>query len=159
LAGSERQGFEHADAQLFSKRVCVVTPVESSSRPAVTRVRAFWQRLGATIVEMTPEAHDAALAETSHLPHLVAAALAGTLSSENKALVASGFRDTTRIAAGDSELWLAIFLGNRDQVLASLSRYDASLARFRQALEQKDATALKELLKAAKMKRETVVNG
>lgn len=158
LAGSERQGFEHADSRLFETRVCVVTPVESSSRPAVARIRTFWQRLGAAVVEMTPEAHDKALAETSHLPHLVAAALAGTLSSENKPLVATGFRDTTRIASGDSDLWSAIFLGNREQVLASLSRYDASLARFRRALEQSDATALKELLKAAKMNREGVVS-
>jgi prephenate dehydrogenase len=159
LAGSERQGFEHADARLFENRVCVVAPVESSSGAAVARIKAFWKRLGSTVIEMTPEAHDAALAETSHLPHLVAAALAGTLSAENKALAASGFRDTTRIASGDSELWSAILLGNRDEVLASLFRYDASLARFRQAIEQNDATALKELLKAAKMKRESVVNG
>ncbi len=159
LAGSERQGFEHADAQLFENRVCVVTPVESSSRPAVDRVKAFWKRLGATIIEMKPEAHDKALAETSHLPHLAAAALAGTLSAENTALAASGFRDTTRIASGDSELWSAILLGNRDEVLASLSRYDTSLTRFRRALEQNDSAALKELLKAAKSKRESVVNG
>jgi prephenate dehydrogenase len=159
LAGSEKQGFEHAHARLFENRVCVVTPVEASSRAAVTRVTAFWQKLGATAIEMTPEAHDVALAETSHLPHVVAAALAGTLSSANKEFVASGFRDTTRIASGDSELWSAILLGNREQVLASLSRYDASLAGFRQALEQNDAEALKELLKAAKMKRESVMNG
>jgi prephenate dehydrogenase len=158
LAGSERQGFEHADARLFENRVCVVTPVESSPRPAVTRVTAFWKRMGAKIIEMTPEAHDKALAETSHLPHLVAAALAATLSAENKALAASGFRDTTRIASGDSELWSAILLGNRDEVLASLSRFDASLTRFRRALEQNDSAALKELLKAAKMSRESVVN-
>jgi prephenate dehydrogenase len=158
LAGSEKQGFEHADAQLFDNRVCVVTPVESSSRPAVARVKAFWKRLGATIFEMTPEAHDKALAETSHLPHLVAASLAATLSAENGGLVASGFRDTTRIASGDSELWAAILLGNRDEVLASLSRFDASLTRFRRALEQNDSAALKELLKAAKMSRESVVN-
>jgi cyclohexadieny/prephenate dehydrogenase len=158
LAGSERQGFEHADARLFENRVCVVTPVESSPGAAVARVGAFWKRLGATIIEMTPEAHDEALAETSHLPHLVAAALAGTLSRGNKRLVASGFRDTTRIASGDSELWSAILLGNREEVLSSLSRYDASLARFRQALERNDATALKELLKAAKITRESVVS-
>jgi prephenate dehydrogenase len=159
LAGSERQGFEFADARLFENRVCVVTPVESSTRPAVAHISAFWQKLGASVVEMTPEAHDAALAETSHLPHLAAAALAGTLSQENRRLAASGFRDTTRIASGDSDLWSAIFLGNREQMLASLSRYDASLAQFRRAIEQNDASALKELLKAAKINRESVANG
>jgi prephenate dehydrogenase len=156
LAGSEKQGFEHADARLFEKRLCVVTPLGTNSRSAVERVAAFWKKLGSQIIEMSPEAHDRALAETSHLPHLVAAALAATLSPENRALAASGFRDTTRVASGDPELWTAIFLENREELLGSLSRHDALLGRFRKALEQNDAGALKELLKAAKMSRDGI---
>ncbi len=156
LAGSEKQGFEHADARLFEKRICVVTPVPSNSPSAVERVGGFWRTLGATLIEMSPEAHDRALAETSHLPHLVAAALAATLSPTNRELAASGFRDTTRVASGDPELWAAIFLENRDELLASLSRYDALLAQFRKALEQNDAAALKELLRDAKMRRDAI---
>jgi cyclohexadieny/prephenate dehydrogenase len=156
LAGSEKQGFEHADPQLFEKRICVLTPLATNSRSAVGRIGAFWTRLGATLVEMSPEAHDRALAETSHLPHLIAAALAATLTPENRELTASGFRDTTRIAAGDADLWAAIFLENRDQLLASMSRYETLLARFRGALEQNDAAAMKELLKAAKMSRDSL---
>jgi prephenate dehydrogenase len=157
LAGSEKQGFEHADARLFEKRICVVTPSDTNSHSAVGRIAAFWKTLGSTVLEMPPEAHDRALAETSHLPHLVAAALAATLSPENRPLAASGFRDTTRIASGDAELWTAIFLENREELLRSLSQYDALLGRFRQALEQKDAPALKELLQAAKMSRDGIV--
>ena len=154
LAGSEKQGYEHADARLFERRICVVTPTASSSRSAVERVGGFWRKLGATLIEMSPEAHDRALSETSHLPHLAAAAIAATLSPANRELAASGFRDTTRVASGDPELWSAIFLENRDELLASLSRYDALLARFRKALEQNDAAVLKELLQDAKMRRE-----
>ena len=159
LAGSEMQGFEHADARLFEKRICVMTPVEKNSAQAVERVREFWKDLGATVVEMAPEAHDRALAETSHLPHLVAAVMAATLSPENEPLAATGFRDTTRIAAGDADLWAAIFMGNRDPVLDSLARYEETLARFRRAIEQNDQSALKLLLKAAKMRRDQLAPG
>src|SRR5262249_28646432 len=72
LAGSEKQGFEHANARLFERRICVVTPSGTNSRRAVARIAAFWKKLGSTMLEMSPEAHDRALAETSHLPHLVA---------------------------------------------------------------------------------------
>ena len=156
LAGSEQQGFQHADGRLFENKICVVTPLATSSRAAVDRIAAFWKSLGSNVIEMSPEVHDAALAETSHLPHLTAAALAATLSSQNRSLAASGFRDTTRIASGDPDLWTAIFLGNRDQVLASLQKYDRSLAEFRQALEHGDAKRLMELLAAAKANRERI---
>lgn len=154
LAGSEQQGFEYADARLFENRICVVTPQATSSRLAIDRIGAFWKALGSNVVEMSPEIHDAALAETSHLPHLAAAALAATLSLDNRPLAASGFRDTTRIASGDPDLWTAIFLGNRDQLLTSLTKYDKLLAEFRRAIEHNDAKRLKELLSAAKASRE-----
>lgn len=154
LAGSEKQGFEHADARLFDGRVCVVTPLATNSRSAIDRIGAFWRQLGSSVVEMSPEAHDQALAETSHVPHVVAAALAAALSTENGALVAGGFRDTTRIASGDPDLWTAILLGNRTHVLESLARYDRSLKGFREALEKNDAVALKHLLGTAKDTRD-----
>lgn len=155
LAGSEKQGFEFADARLFENRVCVVTPVAGTARGALERVSAFWQGLGALLVEMSPEKHDRALAETSHLPHLIAAALAGTLQEANRSLAASGFRDTTRIASGDPELWAAIFLANRDELLASLSRFDHSLSQLQTALEQSDPRQLITLLRSAKENRES----
>ncbi len=154
LAGSEKQGFEHADAHLFENRFCVVTPLPGSSPAAIGRIREFWMSLGSTVIEMTPDSHDRALAETSHLPHVAAAALAATLSPENEPLTATGFRDTTRIAAGDVDLWAAILMGNREQILASFARYKETLAHFRQALEENDVSALKLLLKAAKMRRD-----
>lgn len=154
LAGSEKQGFDNAKRHLFENRVCVVTPSEHSSRLAIERVSEFWQGLGAKTVEMSPAAHDTALACTSHLPHLAAAALAKTLTPAEYPLTATGFRDTTRVASGDPDLWTGILLANRDAILAGLGRFEETLDKFRRALEQNDSRSLKELLAAAKMARE-----
>jgi prephenate dehydrogenase len=159
LAGSEKQGFDHADAELFANRVCVLTPTEATPRPAVDRIRRFWEGLGSSVLEISPEAHDRALAETSHLPHLVAAALAAVLAPENARLAASGFRDTTRIAGGDPELWAAILLANADPVLAGLQKYEESLTAFRRAVAERDSQRLKELLAQARARREALGPG
>ncbi len=156
LAGSEKQGFEAADAALFENRVCVVTPTPQTTARAAQRVAAFWAALGARVLEMSPAAHDLALAQTSHLPHLTAAVLAATLAAENRGLAASGFRDATRIAAGDPNLWTAILLQNADDVLLSLARYDQVLDQFRAALLDRDAAALNQLLQTAKSNRDAL---
>lgn len=154
LAGSEQRGFEHADADLFVNRLCVLTPGPSASKEQLARLRDFWTFLGMRIVEMDPGEHDRALAETSHLPHLIASALAATLNDNNAHLAATGFADTTRIAAGDPDLWTAIFLQNVEGVNEALGRFIDQLAEFREALTRRDADALHRLLASAKTKRD-----
>ena len=154
LAGSEKRGFEHAEADLFADRLCVLTPDASTSKVQLNRLRGFWEFLGMRVVEMEAAAHDQALAETSHLPHLVAAALAGTLQEQNAHLAATGFADTTRIAAGDPALWSAIFLQNAEGISKALSRFSDRLREFQRALERKDAGALQKLLEHAKTNRD-----
>lgn len=156
LAGSERQGFENSDAELFTGRVCVVTPLETSTPEAVARIERFWRSLGSDVLKMTPADHDRALAETSHLPHLVAAALAGTLAPHNRNLAATGFRDTTRIAMGDPELWAAILLANAVPILAGLDKFEAALREYQQALQRRDATRVRKLLSSGKTNRESL---
>lgn len=156
LAGSEKRGPDFAEADLFENRLTIITPTPRTSPAAVDRVAAFWQALGSRVRVMTPEEHDRALAATSHLPHLLAAALAGTLPSELHALTATGFRDTTRIAAGDPALWTAIFDQNRESLLQALSRVEGQLDRFRQALEGHDVAALTQLLTQAKQVRDAL---
>ncbi len=153
LAGSEKRGFEHAEADLFVDRLCVLTPDSSTAKVQLERLREFWKFLGMQVVEMDAAAHDLALAETSHLPHLVAAALAGTLQEQNAHLAATGFADTTRIAAGDPGLWSAIFLENAEEISKALSRFSDRLREFQRALERKDAGALQNLLEHAKTNR------
>lgn len=156
LAGSEKSGFEHADADLFEGRVCVVTPDDSTPRDQLQRLTNFWQSLGLTVVEMTPQDHDRALAATSHLPHVVATALALGLSDSNRKFSASGFADTTRIAAGDPDLWTAILLANADALLPSLDSYTHLLGEFRSAIAEGDVGALKKLLQVAKTNRDAL---
>jgi prephenate dehydrogenase len=158
LAGSEKRGPEHADADLFEGRLTVVTPTPLTDPSALERTVAFWQALGSRVNVMGPEEHDRALAMTSHLPHLLAAALAGILPSELHELVASGFRDTTRIAAGDPGLWTGIFAQNRLAVLEALKQLDDRLARYHEALAAGNSSVVGDLLAQAKRVRDALGN-
>jgi prephenate dehydrogenase len=155
LAGDHRTGPEHARADLFDGRTVVVTPTESTRPAAVTEVSGFWQSLGANVTTMSPAKHDAALAITSHLPHLAAVALAAATPSELLRLTATGWRDTTRIAGGDPKLWQAILVANRPRVIEAIELLDEMLGKMREALEEGDYESLLSILEAAaKKKRE-----
>jgi prephenate dehydrogenase len=156
LAGSEKNGVENARADLFDNRITILTPVASAAPEAVERIATFWRVLGSSIVTMTPEAHDLALAATSHLPHVVAAAVAGITPPNLLKLSAGGFRDVTRIAGGDPHLWTAIVQANRDAVLAALDRFTTRLDDFRRLLESGDGAGLKQWLAEAKQVRDAL---
>lgn len=156
LAGDHRSGPEAARDDLFVDKLVVVTPSENTAEITTHAVEQFWQDLGARPTRMTPAAHDAALAQTSHLPHLLAAALAATTPEAALELVGSGWRDTTRVASGDALLWRDIFMDNRTNVLASLDELEAQLAAFRQALTNADSSALEHLLEKGKTRRDAV---
>ncbi|HKI30705.1 MAG TPA: prephenate dehydrogenase/arogenate dehydrogenase family protein [Gemmataceae bacterium] len=158
LAGSEKRGPEHADADLFQGRVTVVTPAPGTDRAAVERTVAFWQALDSRVLLMGPEEHDRALAMTSHLPHLVASALAGILPPELRELTASGFRDTTRVAAGDPSLWTGIFLQNRAALIDSLGILQEQVNQFQTALQAGDPAAIDALLARGKRSRDALGN-
>ncbi len=159
LAGSEKKGPLAARADLFVGRVVVLTPNSRTPAAAVERVADFWKSLGARIEILDPATHDRALAVTSHLPHLVASALAGLLPITWQSLTAGGFRDTTRIASADPELWSAIFRDNRSAVLAALAEFQQRLDAYRQAIETHDFIHLTELLTQAKKVRDALGSG
>jgi len=154
LAGSQLQGFEHSDATLFQDRICVVTPTDATQPNNTRRVEQFWRDLGAVVVQRTPGEHDQVLARTSHLPHLVAAALAGSLQPADLELAASGFRDTTRIAAGDPGLWAPILTQNARSVQDALGELQGRLREFADSLQHDDPSALQKLLEEAKRQRD-----
>lgn len=156
LAGSEKQGVEHARADLFADRVTILTPTLATDAAALQRVEAFWQALGSRVVRMSPEEHDRILAATSHLPHAVAAAAAGVTPAEWLPYTAGGFRDVTRIAAGDPQLWAAIFDANRDAVLAAIDRFADRLDTFRKLLAAGDGAGLARWLSEAKQVRDAL---
>jgi prephenate dehydrogenase len=156
LAGSEKNGPTAAAADLFEGRVVVITPTGRTAPKAVEGICALWESLGARVLSMSPPAHDAALARTSHLPHLVASALAAATPAELLPLTAGGWQDATRIAAGDAALWREIFLANRGPTLKALNDFETVLGQFRQALEAADADRLTELLAEGKRRRDAV---
>ena len=137
---------------LFQDRVTVVTPAAAVTAEAET-VIAFWKSLGSRVVEMSPEAHDQALAATSHVPHVVASALASATPAEYLELTAGGWRDTTRIAAAESGLWQQILDDNRLEVLAALDRVRGRIDEFRRALEARDGAGLERLLTMGRERR------
>jgi prephenate dehydrogenase len=156
LAGSEKTGPQHAAADLFQDRVTVVTPTSRTCAQSVETIVEFWSQLGADVVKMTPRAHDRIVAMTSHTPHLVASALAAATSRRELPLTATGWQDTTRVAAGDARLWQQILMANQDHVLAALRRFDQVLSELRAALERGDEDRIHELLEAGKQIRDTV---
>ncbi len=156
IAGSEKRGVDAATAGLFRGATCVVTPTKRSDPAAARRLAEFWTSVGARVVTLSPEDHDAILARTSHLPHVVAAALAAGLESSDAAFAGTGFRDTTRIASGDVGIWCDIVLTNRDAILSSLDSFSGRLEEFRKAVESNDREKLAKLLSDAKSRRDAL---
>ncbi len=156
LAGDHRTGPEHAREDLFDGRTVIVTPTSNTRKADVTTLRKFWTALGAEVVVMTAREHDRAMAATSHMPHGVAAALAAATPKTYRSLTGAGWLDTTRIAAGDPELWQQILLANRKNVLEALRRLERSTAELRTALEREDSGRLKTFLTKAKRSRDAV---
>jgi len=156
IAGSDRAGIEAARADLYEGATCVVTPTSDSPRSAVERVTAFWKFLGCRVIEMSAAEHDARLAFTSHLPHVAAAALAMTVdrsAPDWTDFVGGGFRDSTRIAASNPDLWTGILLANETSVTRSIAEMQEILQEFRVAVESRDANTLRRLFAEARTSR------
>ena len=158
ITGREVAGVEYADANLYRGTQVIVTPTGDTQVARVERTVALWRALGCHVVELSPEAHDAALAAVSHLPHLLAFAFMNGLLGQpdggrSLALAGPGFRDFTRIAAGDPSLWRDVLLANRDEIGAQLRYFQQALTEFEQALAAGRADALEPLIRRASAAR------
>lgn len=159
MAGSEKSGYRMARADLFQGALVVVTPTQASEPPAVKTVTAFWEHLGARVMELEPDAHDRAVAAISHLPHLVACALVDAVtrdSPEALTIAARGFRDTTRIAAGDPRMWQEIFLANRASLADAVGAFRRALADLEALVAAGDPVAIEAALARIKAAREAL---
>lgn len=152
IAGTEFSGPDAGFAELFEDRWCILTPGVRSTPEAVDTLSAFWRRLGSRVEVMQPEHHDLVLAITSHVPHLIAYNIVGTVAeleedtqSEVIKFSASGFRDFTRIAASDPVMWRDVFLKNKDAVLEMLGRFTEDLTALQRSIRRGDGPALQEL--------------
>ncbi|TWT96462.1 prephenate dehydrogenase [Neorhodopirellula pilleata] len=158
IAGSEKTGVEHSRADLFVGRPVILTPSGFESTGAVERVADFWCSLGGNVSHMSADAHDQLLAISSHMPHLMASLIAGQLPPEGQAIVGTGWLDTTRIAAGDPQLWTAIVGENRTAIVNSLRSIGRELTSLIDAIETHDDSAVEEMLRSAQTIRLHAVN-
>ncbi len=164
VAGTERSGPEAGFDTLFEGRWCILTPPPGADEDAVAAVAELWRRAGMTIEIMEAAHHDRVLAITSHLPHLIAYTIVGTVADleqttqrEVVKYAAGGFRDFTRIAASDPVMWRDIFLSNRESVLEMLGRFSEDLARLQRAIRWGEGDVLCELFTRTREIRRGVI--
>ena len=159
IAGTEHSGVEASFAELFQNHRVILTPTEQTSAAALSAVTKMWQSTGAVVCEMSAEQHDTVLAATSHLPHMLAYALVECLASMDETndvfkYAAGGFRDFTRIASSNPQMWRDIALDNRHALLAAMDRFQITFDLFKNALSSEDAEALQGLFQNAKSARD-----
>ena len=159
MAGSEQSGYGAARADLFEGATVLVTPTDGTEPRALKAVTGFWEALGARVSALDPEAHDRAVAAISHLPHAVADALMDAVARfapEALEFAARGFKDTTRIAASDPDMWAEIFLANRTALGASLGAFRQALATLEGAIAGGSREEIRALLARVKAAREAL---
>ena len=160
IAGTERAGPGAASAALFHGSLCVLTPSSRTPEDGLKKIIHLWERVGSHVVLMDPFRHDYIFALVSHLPHVVAYALIGTIlnhqdgAEELLGFSAGGLRDFTRIAASHPIMWRDILIQNRDQVLESIARFREALGQLEEMIQTGDGARLMEELRRAKEMRE-----
>jgi prephenate dehydrogenase len=158
IAGKEVAGVEHADADLYVGKQVILTPIERTLTVQLQKAVDVWTGLGCRVVQMSPEAHDAAFAAVSHLPHLIAFALMNAIGGQTKgqeflSLAGPGFRDFTRIAASDPHVWRDIMISNREELLAQTKIFKRNLETLELMISSSNADALETLIDQASLSR------
>ena len=158
VAGKEVSGVEHADADLYNGKQVILTPIERTNPTQLQQAFELWSALGCKVKKMTPEAHDAAFAAVSHLPHLVSFALMNAIAGQSAGpeyltLAGPGFRDFTRIAASDPAIWRDILISNREELLAQSKLFQRNLQALELMISSGNAEALEGLIDQASATR------
>ena len=154
IAGKEVSGVSHADASLYAGRQVIITPLPQTDPDLVQKATDVWSAIGAQVLRMTPENHDAAFAAVSHLPHLLAFAYFAAIVQQPAgrdflSLAGPGFRDFTRIAAGDPEVWRDILMSNREEILKQSMRFRHTLDALEHVIKTSNVEALEDLIRSA----------
>lgn len=158
IAGSEKTGVASSRTDLYKGAVTAVTPTAGAREEDVLRIMDLWSRVGARVVRLDPEMHDALVAKTSHLPHLIAALLVTTtarspIQKDLSMFCGPGFRDTTRIAGGSPEMWHDIVKTNREAILDELRLFESSLGELIRLIEGQDYDGVRRHLEQARLLR------
>ncbi len=159
IAGSEKSGVTASNADLYLRHRVILTPLNETGSEHHQAVKNLWELVGAEVLTMSVEEHDAVLAATSHLPHAIAYSLVDTLAndSDNENIfryAAGGFKDFTRIASSDPTMWHDIMCANSDEVLNAIDLFQNNLNILRKAIEEKDSKTLLTVFNRAKTARD-----
>ncbi len=154
IAGSEQAGVAHAEATLYANRQVILTPLVQTQPEMLQKATDVWTAIGAQVLRMTPENHDAAFAAVSHLPHLLAFAYFSAIANQPAgrdflSLAGPGFRDFTRIAASDPTVWRDILMSNREEVLKQAQRFRFALEALEHVMAAGNSQALEDLVRTA----------
>lgn len=154
ITGKEVSGVEHADADLYTGKQVILTPIERTFTAQLKKASDVWTALGCHVVQMSPQAHDAAYAAVSHLPHLIAFALINGISGQEHgkdylSLAGPGFRDFTRIAASDPTMWRDILMANREELLEQSKIFKQTLQSLEHLISSGSGEALEVLIEQA----------
>jgi len=160
IAGKEVAGIAQADATLYANRQVILTPIAQTSPELVQKATDAWAAIGAQVLRMTPENHDAAFAAVSHLPHMLAFAYFNSVARQPAgkdflSLAGPGFRDFTRIAAGDPTIWRDILMSNREELLKQAMRFRHTLDAMEHVIKSGNGEALEDLIRGASDARST----
>jgi prephenate dehydrogenase len=158
IAGTEDSGYPAADASLFQGRTAILTPTRGNTEGALGAIERMWRMAGARVLRMDPVLHDHVFAYVSHLPHAVAYALVHSVATLDSKVPlgysAGGFRDFTRIASSNPEMWKDIVLQNRGEVLGAIGHYRKNLALLEGLIRRRDAGGLLAYFHKAKTTRD-----
>lgn len=161
IAGSEKTGLHAGNPDLYEGRLTVVCPSNGTPESANAAVSNLWKSAGAEVVEMSPEEHDALLASTSHLPHMIAAALARSVANGDPVKKAdfcgTGFKDTTRVASGSADMWVDIIDTNRAALEAELGRFHEELQGLIEILHDGNQDDIRKWLEDAATDRNQIL--
>ncbi len=158
ITGKEVSGVEHADVNLYKGKQVILTPIERTFSVQLQKAVDVWTALGCDVVQMTPQAHDAAYAAVSHLPHLLAFALMNSIASQPQgmdymSLAGPGFRDFTRIAASEPKMWRDILLANKEELLTQSKNFRQALQSLEKLIGSGDGDALQSRIQQASQTR------
>jgi prephenate dehydrogenase len=158
ITGKEVSGVEHADPDLYTGKTVILTPIERTQVSQLKRATDVWQALQCNVVQMSPDAHDAAFAAVSHLPHLIAFALMNGITGQSNgkdmlSLAGPGFRDFSRIAASDPKMWRDVLLANKQELLEQSSHFQRALQAMELMISNNNGEALEESIASASRAR------
>lgn len=154
LAGSEKRGIIHSCPDIFKGSLCILTPTKNTSYDALVKIKRLWSELGANVVFLPADTHDKILSFISHLPHIVAFSLIGIIPKKYLKFASTGLKDTTRIAASDSQLWTDIFLSNQRNMLKTIELLRENLSKIKSVINKGDREQLIKILREAREKRD-----